>query len=194
MNRLQELLENIKKLEKELSREIQKKEEEYFYRIRGKKVYFESEVKRRHKELVTRLHTYIFNASLRNILTAPLIWFCIVPVLFMDLVVTIYQAVCFRVYGIPKVRRSDYIVMDRHSLSYLNIIEKVNCIYCGYVNGLIGWVQEIAARTEQYWCPIKHARKTARIHSRYRKFLEYGDADGYRKRIEELRKDFEGLE
>ena len=40
-------------------------------------------------------------------------------------------------------------VIDRYALSYLNVIEKLNCVYCEYVNGLIAYVQEIAARTEQ---------------------------------------------
>ncbi|MEW6501280.1 MAG: hypothetical protein ACOY8P_02035 [Thermodesulfobacteriota bacterium] len=193
MERLEELIERIKKLEKELASEIQKKEEEFFYTIRGRKVLFEQEVKRRHRQYATRLAPYLATATLFNLLTAPVIWSCLLPALLLDLTVTIYHAVCFPVYGIPRVRRSDYIVVDRHALRYLNLIEKINCAYCGYFNGLISYVQEIAARTEQYWCPIKHARKIAAIHSRYGKFLEYGDAEGYRKRLERLRQDFDDL-
>lgn len=194
MEKLEELIERIKKLEKELGAEIQKKEEEFFYTIRGRKVLFEQEIKRRHRQYATRLSTYLFNATLFNLLTAPIIWACLLPALLLDFTVTIYHAVCFTVYGIPKVRRRDYIVIDRHALRYLNPIEKINCAYCGYFNGLIAYVQEIAARTEQYWCPIKHARKIAAIHSRYAKFLEYGDAEGYRKRLERLRQDFADLD
>jgi hypothetical protein len=112
----------------------------------------------------------------------------------MDLVTTVYQAVCFPVYQIPKVQRSDYIVIDRHALHYLNVFEKLNCVYCGYFNGLIAYVQEIAARTEQYWCPIKHARKINIIHSRYKKFADYGDCKEFRKNVEKIRRDFEDLE
>lgn len=193
MEKLEELIERIKKLENELAAEIQKKEEEFFYTIRGRKVLFEQEVKRRHKEYATRLAPYLATATLFNLLTAPIIWACLLPALGLDLMVSIYHAVCFPIYGIPKVRRSDYIVMDRQALRYLNLIEKINCAYCGYFNGLICYVQEIAARTEQYWCPIKHARKIAAIHSRYGKFLEYGDAEGYKKRLERLRQDFADL-
>ena len=64
--------------------------------------------------------------------------------------------------------------MDRRKLAYLNSIEKFNCVYCEYVNGLIAYVQEIAGRTEQYWCPIKHAMRVKSMHSRYRHFLDYG--------------------
>jgi hypothetical protein len=119
---------------------------------------------------------------------------CLFPALFMDLVVTIYQAICFRAYGIPRVVRGDYFVIDRHNLQYLNPVEKMNCIYCGYFNGLIAYVQEIAARTEQYWCPIKHARKLASIHSRYYKFIEYGDSATYQDRLEEVRRDLSDLQ
>ena len=193
MKDIPDIIEQIKNLEKILSLEIQKKEEEFFYKIHGKKVRFEAATKRYHKTLVSGIHTYLLNASLLNILTAPVIWFCLVPSVFLDIIVTIYQVICFPVYKIPKVRRDDYIVIDRYALNYLNAMEKLNCVYCGYVNGLIAYVQEIAARTEQYWCPIKHARKIGSIHSRYNKFFEYGDGNEYRKKIETIRRDFEDL-
>lgn len=193
MKKLQKILEEIKQLEKELLLEIQKKEENFFYKIKGKKVFFEEETKKYHKTFATKIYSYILNASLLNILTVPIIWFCIIPAVFMDLVVSIYQFICFKVYNIPKVKRNDYIVIDRQSLNYLNPIEKLNCVYCGYFNGLIAYVQEIAARTEQYWCPIKHARKLNAIHNRYHNFLEYGDCQEYQKRLAEIRKNFNDL-
>ncbi len=192
-NRLQELLERIKRLEEELSREIQKKEEEFFYKIRGRKICFEEEAKRRHRRLAQTLRHYLRETAILNLLTAPVIWFCLLPALCMDLTATLYQAICFPVYGIPKVNRGRHVVIDRHALRYLNPIEKLNCVYCGYFNGMTSYIQEIAARTEQYWCPIKHARKVARIHSRYHKFLEYGDAERYRRDLERIRRDFKDL-
>ena len=193
MNKLEQIVEDIKALEQELLLELQKKQDEYYYVIKDKKVQFEEETRQYHKALATRLHVYLANATLPTVLTVPIIWACIVPALLLDGAVSIYHAVCFRVYGIPLVRRSDYIVIDRHSLQYLNAIEKLNCIYCGYFNGLIAWVQEIAARTEQYWCPIKHARRMSTIHSRYHKFFEYGDSDQYQREFYELRKDYADL-
>ena len=111
----------------------------------------------------------------------------IVPLVLLDLFVTVYQAVCFPVYGIPKVRRRDYLVFDRHHLAYLNALEKLNCAYCAYANGLIAYVRVIASRTEEYWCPIKHARRLIGAHAYYATFEDYGDAEGYRRRLEELR-------
>ena len=96
----------------------------------------------------------------------------------MDLTVTTYQNVCFRLYGISLVKRSKYVVMDRHELAYLNGIEKFNCLYRGYGNGVIFYTREIIARTEQYWCPIKHARRVVGTHRRYANFDACGDAEG----------------
>ncbi|MCH9740876.1 MAG: hypothetical protein K0U38_08570 [Epsilonproteobacteria bacterium] len=64
-------------------------------------------------------------------------------------------------------KRSDYVVLDRYNLFYLDKVEKINCLYCEYFNGVIGYVREIAARTEQFWCPIKH--------SRYNRFFDFRD-------------------
>jgi hypothetical protein len=193
MQKINELIEEIKRLEEELSREIQKKEQEFFYRAKGRKIYFEEAARQYQKTLVTKLHVYLIEAPLLNILTTPVIWFCLVPAFFLDLVLSFYQAVCFPVYRIPKVRRSDYIVIDHHVLPYLNLIEKLNCVYCGYFNGVVAYVQEIAARTEQYWCPIKHARRVRSLHSRYQKFFEYGDAGTYKELLEKVRRDFDDL-
>ena len=192
--RIEALLEAMKKLEQEVLEEIEKKEAEFYYRVVGRKVRFEAEVKKQHRALMQRVSRYLSEAPLLNILTVPFIWFILIPALFLDLSVTVFQAVCFRVYGIPRVKRRRYIVVDRQSLAYLNPIEKLNCMYCGYVNGLIAYVREIGGRTEQYWCPIKHARRIASMHSRYGKFLEYGDTEIYRNRLEEIRRDFRDLE
>ena len=59
--------------------------------------------------------------------------------------------------------------------------------YCSYGNGLAAYFREIAARTEQYWCPIKHARRIKAAHGRYPLFFEYGDAESYIKGLERLR-------
>ena len=193
MSKIQDIVEEIKKLEKELVAEIQKKEGEFYYKIKGHRVYFEEKTKKYHKIFATKFFTYILNASVLNILTVPVIWFCIIPAAFMDLVASLYQFICFKIYGIPKVKRNDYVVIDRHSLNYLNPIEKLNCVYCGYFNGMIAYVQEIAARTEQFWCPIKHARKLGAIHKRYHKFMDYGDHKEYQSRLAEIRRDFKDL-
>jgi len=194
MNKMRDILDEIKRLEQELLIEIERKEEEFSYKIRGKKVLFEEEARKYQRTFVTRISAYLFNASLLHVLTVPVIWACIIPAVLLDAVVSAYQCLCFKIYKIPRVVRGQYIVIDRHNLGYLNGIEKLNCLYCGYFNGLLAYAQEIAARTEQYWCPIKHARKLAAIHSRYHTFLEYGDCQDYQRKLAELRRDFSDVE
>jgi hypothetical protein len=117
------------------------------------------------------------------VLTAPFIYVLIVPLVLLDLFVSLYQAVCFPVYGISKVPRGDHIVIDRQHLAYLNGLQKLNCIYCGYANGLIGWVREVASRTETFWCPIKHSRPVKGPHRRYHRFVEFGDHRAFREDV-----------
>ena len=131
-----------------------------------------------HKKLKTGSLSYLFNANPLIIITTPLIYVLIVPLLLLDLFVSLYQSICFPIYKVKKIKRSDYIVIDRHKLGYLNIIEKIGCMYCGYANGLLSYVGEIASMTEQYFCPIKHARRVKNPHDRYWHFIDYGDANG----------------
>jgi len=190
---LSSLLEQLKKLEAELLSEMRKKGVEFGYVAEARKINFKEAIVIKHKKLMQSLTRYLYEAKPLSVLTAPVIWSCVVPAVFMDIVVSFYQFVCFPVYGIPKVRREDYLVMDRARLRYLNSIEKLNCVYCEYVNGLIAYVQEIAGRTEQHWCPIKHAMHMKTMHSRYRHFIDYGDAEDFRKRFIEVSKAFDDL-
>lgn len=168
------LLEEIHDLEKSISKQVQQEQQEMLRKIKKLGA---------HKGSLRLL----FDASLLNILVAPVIYSMIIPGLILDLFVSVYQAVCFPVYGIQKVRRSDYVIFDRHNLEYLNWIEKINCNYCAYFNGVIAYVREVASRTEQYFCPIKHALKIKGAHGRYSEFLEYGDGNSYEKQIAKFR-------
>jgi hypothetical protein len=48
-------------------------------------------------------------------------------------------------------------------------------------------LREITARTEEYWCPIKHAQRVLAAHAHYSEFADYGDAEGYRRLQDKLR-------
>jgi hypothetical protein len=72
-------------------------------------------------------------------------------------------------------------VADRHHLTYLNFIQKVNCLFCSYGGGVIAYAREIAARTEDFWCPVKNAGKVRTPHHKYYEFLEFGDVEGFKK-------------
>ena len=185
------ILARMRSLETELDAAFERARAELRLRIERDRVVFEEHILKRHRELKIRLLDYVRGARLMVVVTAPFIYAVIVPIVILDLFVTLYQATCFPVYGISKVRRRDYIVFDRQNLAYLNALEKLNCAYCSYANGLFAYVREIAARTEQYWCPIKHARRLKSMHSRYRFFFDYGDAEHYRQQVEQLRRSFQ---
>jgi hypothetical protein len=186
----QDLLDRIKTLERELEDKLDEKERAFRYRWLRGKARFEDEILSQHRKLKVGLAAYVLDSRILAVLTAPLIYLCFIPFALLDLFLSIYQIVCFSVYGIPKVKRSDYIVFDRGRLVYLNLLERLNCAYCSYANGLCGYVTEIAARTEQHWCPIKHAQRLRAPHSRYQRFFDYGDAQRYHRELERIRSDF----
>lgn len=185
--RIDDLLDRAATLERELEAELIRARIRWRYRVDAGRIRFERDVRLAHRRIKQSIPRFLRESSLSNLLTAPVIYSLIVPIALLDLWMSVYQAICFRVYGIPRVRRSAYIVLDRHHLAYLNAIEKMNCVYCGYANGVFAYVREIAGRTEQYWCPIRHAKRVRAPHVHYREFLDYGDAEGYRRRLIALR-------
>ena len=116
----------------------------------------------------------------KYLLWAPFIYSMIIPWIFLDIFLTIYMNVCFRLYNITLVKRKDYFNYDRRFLNYLNIFEKINCLYCSYMNGLMAYSWEITGRTEKYWCPIKHSKKMKAHHSSIVDFADYWDEEGFR--------------
>ena len=192
-DKLSLLLERIQQLEREVLTEIAEKEARFSYVVQDRKAHFTKAVVTQHRKLAKTIASYVRESKFFNVVTAPVIWIVLLPVVLLHVTACIFQWVCFPVYGIPKVRRRDYIVMDRRVLSYLNPLERLNCGYCEYTNGVLAYVQEIAGRTEQYWCPIKHAIGLKTRHSRYSNFLDFGDAEQYRQKIEQVRRDFQDL-
>jgi hypothetical protein len=138
------------------------------------------------------LWRYVAGGDVRTLLSAPFVYSIVVPMAIVDVWVSAYQAFCFRLWRIPRVPRRPYLVFDRQHLPYLNGLERLNCVFCGYANGVIAFVREVAARTEQYWCPIHHRRAVPDPHSRYPFFVAYGDADAYRHDLPALRRAWSG--
>ena len=188
-----EILERLRVTEQELEQEVDsllaEKRQQFNYTLRRGKVVFERSVQNWQRQHRTGLWPYLRKTPLSYILSAPVIYGMIIPLVILDLSITFYQHICFRIYGIPRVQRTDYLVIDRHHLAYLNAIEKFNCTYCGYGNGLIEYAREVVGRTEQYWCPLKHAQRTLDPHNRTLKYCDYGDAEAWSGNLEELRKD-----
>lgn len=185
--RMYDIARSIVDLQAELDREIEKRRRALGVRVHDRLVEFEEGLVIEQRKLKTTVGGYIANSNFSVIVTAPVIYSMALPLMLLDLWLTLYQAICFRTYSIPRVARRDYIAFDRGRLAYLNWVEALNCAYCAYANGVIAYAREIGGRTEQYWCPIKHALKISGPHERYYEFLEYGDAEGYRSRLASFR-------
>jgi hypothetical protein len=181
------LMEKMRSVEAEIETELARRQEELRFRFENNRIVFEAEALRVHRAIKTRVSRYLSQANPLVMLTAPVIYSLLIPIALLDIFVIIHQATCFPVYKIPQVRRRDYLIFDRHHLAYLNIIEKINCAYCSYANGAISFAREVAARTEVYWCPIKHARRILGPHPHYQGFADFGDAKGYRKQLNSMR-------
>lgn len=186
-DQVRNLLAQISELEEQLYAAIHEQQTSLLYRFEGSKVKFEQSIREAQLQLKTGLLSWLRGSELRNVVTAPIIYAMIVPFAFVDLALTIFQTLCFPLYRVKKVKRSSYVLIDRHHLSYLNSIEKLNCVYCGYVAGVIGYAREISARTEQYWCPIKHANKVLDPGRRYARYADFGDAENYHETQARLR-------
>lgn len=179
-SRINDILKEIEKKKKELVKEYELLKETYSFYIEWRKVVFSKKTKEYNKKFKENLLKYIFTAKVRHLLSAPFIYGMIFPALFLDIFLFLYQQTCFRLYRIPLVKRRDFIIYDRRFLDYLNIIQKVNCIYCSRVNGLFSYAVEIAGRTEKYWCPIKASRKLKWWHAWQRHFADYGDPEWFK--------------
>ncbi len=192
-NRIDEIILQIRTLENELIDELKHKEKKFFYKIEDEKMRLEENVIKEGKLKIISSVKYLSSFSVLAVLTIPFIWSMMIPAVIVDVFATVYQAICFPIYKIPKVKRDDYVIMDRYSLFYLDRVEKINCWYCEYFNGVITYVREIAARSEQFWCPIKHSQKLKDKHSRYDLFFDFDDYMKYRQELETRRSNFENV-
>ena len=184
---ISKLLEDMRGLQEQLDQFFEDAREKFRYTLEDGRVRFSREVQQLQRRYRVSTFRYLLGADWRSLATAPLIYSMIVPLALIDLSFTVFQHICFRAYGVPRVLRRDYRVNDRQRLAYLNTIEKVNCFYCGYGNGVIAYAREIVSRTEQYWCPIRHANRVIDAHRRYPRFFAFGDAQGYQQGLQDKR-------
>jgi hypothetical protein len=187
-DKIKEMIEEIEMMKEKLGQEIAQQEKDISYEIQNGYVRFEKEVLDKQKENMKNLLAWFAEIPLLHLLSSPLIYGMIIPAVLLDIMLFIYHHVVSRVFKIKFNKRSNYIVFDRQYLGYLNAIEKLNCMYCSYFNGLMQYASSIAARTEFFFCPIKHAKKIAYKHEYYDAYLLYGDGDGYQKNLKDLRK------
>lgn len=191
--KIEEFLARIHQLEMQIEHEFAQRRQQLQVDFEKRKVKFEKEVvaqQRRFKQGVLR---YILTADWRHLLSVPFFYPVLWPMLVLDAFITLYLWVCFPLYGMARVKRSDYFVFDRTHLAYLNLLEKINCAYCSYGNGLMAYGREVVGLTEQYGCPIKHARRVLQAHPYYPGFVDYGDAAHYREQLAQLRQQLQAM-
>lgn len=184
---LHSLAERIHHLEEEIEDELKRRRAALNADFEDRKVRFESEILAAQRRLKQGLLYYLWDSSILAIITAPVIYAGIVPLIVLHAFLWTYQTICFPAYGINKVKHRDCFIFDRYHLGYLNIIEKMNCAYCSYGSGVAAYFREVIGRTEQYWCPIKHARRALHAHPYYRGFTDFGDAEAFRRELNNLR-------
>ena len=190
-DKIKEMIEEIEAMKVKLGEEIAQQEKDISYEIQNGYVQFEKEVLDKQKENMKNLLAWFRDIPLLHLLASPLVYGMLIPAILFDIILFIYQQVAFRIFKFKFIKRSDYIRFDRQYLGYLNSIEKLNCLYCSYFNGLMQYAAAIAGRTELYFCPIKHAKKVAYEHEYYDAFFRYGEEDEYQKKLEALRKEFQ---
>jgi hypothetical protein len=181
-SQIREILEKIEALNNDLRGEYERLAKKYGFELNRRKIIFLEEIKKRNKGFKRPTWKYVIPTNLRHFLSIPFIYGMIVPTIILDIFLTIYQWTAFSLYRIPKVKRSEYIVYERRFLDYLNLIQKINCLYCSYVNGVFAYAVEIGARTERYWCPIKAATKPRFSHGWYKDFADYGNPEEWKEK------------
>ena len=186
-----ELFNKYNKKKENFLKEYNNFKEKYEFKIVWNKIIWNKQRVKELKKQKKSTWDSIFSATIREILSIPFIWMMIIPAIFLDICLFIYQNTAIRLYKIPLAKRSDYIVFDRWQLAYLNWIQKIDCIYCSYFNWLMQYTVEVAWRTEKYWCPIKHVAKKHWYHNWEDYFAEYWDSEWFKKvfwSIEEYKK------
>lgn len=100
--RMQALAGEIVRLQGELDREIERRRKVLGWRLKGRVVEFEHGVTIEHRRLRMGIATFLSRSSIGTVVTAPVIYSVIVPLLLLDGWFSLYQAICFRAYGIPE--------------------------------------------------------------------------------------------
>lgn len=186
---ISKLMDEMRGIQEQLERRFDSARETFRYSVENGRVRISREVQELQRRYRVSSLRYLLGARLTSMLTVPVIYSVLLPILIIDLSFSLFQHTCFRVYGVPIVVRRRYLVNDRHKLAYLNTIEKVNCSYCGYANGVMAYAREIISRTEQHWCPIRHARHVPDAHKRYPRFFPYGDAISWHEKLQDKRQE-----
>lgn len=104
--RLQELASEIARLQGEPDREIESRRRALGWHLKRGIVEFEHGITIEHRRLRMGMVTFLARSPIGAILTAPVIYSMFIPLLLMDAWASLYQAIYFRAYRIPRVQRA----------------------------------------------------------------------------------------
>jgi hypothetical protein len=186
-DKINNMIADIETMKAKLGEEIAKQEDHASYEIKNGYVKFEKEIFARQQENMKSLWQWFTETPLLHLLSSPVVYMMVFPAMLLDVMLFIYAKVVSNIFKFSFPPRKEYVVFDRQYLGYLNSMEKLNCMYCSYFNGLMAYASAIASRTEYYFCPIKHAKKVAYKHEYYDAFLGYGEEEKYQERLKKLR-------
>ena len=78
---------------------------------------FEQSVIAEHRQIKIGLFRFLRRSTIGSVLMSPFVYFLFFPLVLLDFSVWLFQIVCFSVWGVKRVRRSDYIHLDRRHLA-----------------------------------------------------------------------------
>ncbi len=185
-SKIRELLIKMDGLNAELRSEYQRLAEKYGFSLKERTVVFLEKTRLKNRQWRIPAWRYAVPTRVRHVLSMPFIYAMIIPAVMLDIFLTVYNLIALPLYRIPRVRREEYFIYDRRFLDYLNIIQKANCLYCSYVNGLFAYATEIGARTERYWCPVKASQRPGMSHRWYKDFADYGNPEEWQAKFNRL--------
>jgi anti-sigma-K factor RskA len=91
------LIGQIAELEAELEAEMARRAAQLRVAFVDGRLKYEQDVLRRHRELQSSLWNYLRSARVLVVITAPVIYALILPLVLLDIFITIYQFICFPV-------------------------------------------------------------------------------------------------
>ena len=94
------LQEKVRNLESQIERELEAHRKKFHYSVTRRRVKFEAAVRTRHKELRVSVFRFLRQSGIMRILSAFVIYIQIVPLVLLDIAVTLFQFICFPIYGI----------------------------------------------------------------------------------------------
>jgi hypothetical protein len=109
-----------------------------------------------------------YKSRFRIEIGAVLLYLLLPAVVFIDLSAILCNNTIFRIVGIPRTKRKDYIrPFSRFKLPEVSMWYKLGCVYCSYANGVAYYVQVTTMKIEFLYCPWKQKNKTKISHHRF---------------------------